>query len=174
MSANSETLPGRAASANPFFPLRKLWFTVWLAFSALLFHANAQPQAIQSELPTQTLYAGMHRIEAELAISPEQRAIGLMGRREMADNQAMLFVFEQPSPQCFWMMQTLIPLSIAFLRDDGTITNIEHMQPLTRNSHCSSEPVRLALEVNQGWFEKRNIKPGMQIRGLPAINIKKY
>lgn len=170
MSANPQILPIQAASVNAFFPLKKLCLTGWIAFAALLFHTTSLAQAVQAKLPTQTLYAGMHRVEAELAVTPDQRSIGLMGRREMTDNQGMLFVFEQASPQCFWMMQTFIPLSIAFIRDDGTITNIEHMQPLTRNSHCSSEPVRLALEVNQGWFEKRNIKPGMQIRGIPALN----
>lgn len=125
---------------------------------------HAQPT--QSGLPTQDLYAGMHRIVAEVAASPGQRAIGLMGRQSLPDNHGMLFVFEVPQRQCFWMEQTFVPLSIAFLKEDGTITNIEHMEPLSRTSHCSSEPVRLALEVNQGWFEQRNIKPGMQIRGL--------
>lgn len=125
-------------------------------------------QPVQPKLPTQDLYAGMHRIVAELAVTPEQRAIGLMGRRSLEENQGMLFVFEDPRKQCFWMENTLVPLSIAFLRDDGTITNIEHMQPLDRSAHCSTEPVRYALEVRQFWFDQRNIKPGLQIRGLPA------
>ena len=173
MSEISQALSGRTTSGGTFFSFRKLWLTGWITLAAISFHTSAQPQPIQSGLPTQSLYVGMHRVDAELATTPEQRAIGLMGRQAMPDNQGMLFVFERASPQCFWMMQTFIPLSIAFIRDDGTITNIEHMQPQTRNSHCSSEPVRLALEVNQGWFERRNIKPGTQIRGIPELNVKR-
>jgi uncharacterized protein len=83
--------------------------------------------------------------------------------------QGMLFVLDRLGVQCFWMRNTLIPLSIAFLRDDGTIVNIEQMQPLKDDRHCSTEPVRFALEVNQGWFAKRNISPGMTVRGLPTL-----
>ena len=79
----------------------------------------------------------------------------------------MLFVYAKPGPICFWMMNTLVPLSIAFMRDDGTIVNIADMQPMTVNSHCSAEPVRFALEMEQGWFAKRGITPGKQISGLP-------
>ena len=141
-------------------------FATLVGVTAIASIAHAQP--VQASLPTQDLYAGMHRIVTEVAASPDQRAIGLMGRKSLPDNHGMLFVFESPQRQCFWMEQTFVPLSIAFLKEDGTITNIEHMEPLSRASHCSSEPVRLALEVNQGWFEQRNIKPGMQIRGLPG------
>jgi len=126
--------------------------------------APAQAQT-QAQLATTDLYAGMHRIVVEVAKTPNDRAIGLMGRKSLAENHGMLFVFEKAGVQCFWMKNTFIPLSIAFLRDDGTITNIADMAPLTTTSHCSSEPVRLALEVNQGWFAKRNIKPEQKIRG---------
>ena len=125
--------------------------------------------AQHSPLPTIDLYAGMHRIEAELAIKADERALGLMGRPSLPEQRGMLFVFDRPGVQCFWMRNTLIPLSIAFLRDDGSIVNIENMQPLKDDNHCSTEPVRLALEVNQGWFDKRNIKPGMVIRGIPTL-----
>lgn len=125
--------------------------------------AQGQPQ----DLPTMALSAGMHAIRAQVAITPIQRQIGLMFRREMPQNEGMLFVFESPTRHCFWMRNTLIPLSIAFLRDDGTIANLDEMQPHSENSHCSVEPVRFALEMNKGWFSRRGIKPGMKISGPP-------
>jgi uncharacterized protein len=124
---------------------------------------DGQPQ----RLPTTTLTVGMHRIQAQVAAAPGERQIGLMFRREMPMHEGMLFVFEQPSPQCFWMRNTFIPLSIAFLADDGTVVNIEEMQPQSDASHCSERPVRFALEMNQGWFAKRGVKPGTRIAGAP-------
>lgn len=161
-----QTFKLQSPSARRSVSLKLCALAVFAALS--ITDQTSQAQPVQSGLPTQDLYAGMHRIIAEVAATPDQRAIGLMGRQSLADNRGMLFVFELPQRQCFWMEQTFVPLSIAFLREDGTITNIEDMQPLSRESHCSTEPVRLALEVNQGWFDQRNIKPGMQIRGLPA------
>jgi uncharacterized membrane protein (UPF0127 family) len=78
-----------------------------------------------------------------------------------------VFVFEQPSQQCFWMRNTLIPLSAAFVADDGTIVNIVEMQPLSDVSHCSTKPVRYVLEMNKGWFDKRGLKAGSKLRGGP-------
>jgi len=69
--------------------------------------------------------------------------------------------------RCFWMRNTLIPLSIAFLADDGTVVNIADMKPQSDESHCSAQPVRYALEMNVGWFAKRGVKPGSRIRGGP-------
>lgn len=117
-------------------------------------------------LPVKQLSAGMHVIRAEVASNYETRARGLMYRKELAPNAGMLFVFNEPATQCFWMRNTLIPLSIAFLSDDGTITNIADMAPMTENSHCSSAPVRFALEMEQGWFAKRGISAGKKIGGL--------
>jgi uncharacterized membrane protein (UPF0127 family) len=79
----------------------------------------------------------------------------------------MLFVFDAPSPQCFWMKNTPTPLTIAFLADDGTIVNLADMKPFDEASHCSAKPVRLVLEMNQGWFAKRGIKPGFKLAGPP-------
>jgi uncharacterized membrane protein (UPF0127 family) len=89
-----------------------------------------------------------------------------MFRKEMAIHEGMLFVFEQAAVQCFWMKNTLLPLSAAFLADDGTIVNLEDMAPQTEASHCSKRPVRLVLEMNQGWFAKRNLRPGMKLQGV--------
>jgi len=132
--------------------------------------APAGAQEGPQKLPSIQLSAGMHLIRAEVAQSPQQRSIGLMHRRSMGTNEGMLFVFEQAGQQCFWMKNTLLPLSIAFLSDDGRVVNIEDMQPQSLDSHCSSKPVRFALEMNQGWFSKRGIKPGAVLKGTPFVN----
>jgi hypothetical protein len=130
--------------------------------------ATAIAQVGPQKLPAVRLNAGIHNIQAEVAQTPEQRAIGLMNRPTMAANDGMLFVFDQPATQCFWMKNTLLPLSIAFVADDGRITEIADMPPRTLDSHCSAKPVRLVLEMNQGWFAKRGIKPGDRLSG-PAF-----
>ena len=119
----------------------------------------------QLDLPRTTLSIGMHRIDTQLATQPEQRQIGLMHRTAMPQHEGMLFVFEQPAVQCFWMRNTLIPLTAAFVADDGSIVNLADMQPLDESSHCSAKPVRYVLEMNQGWFKQRNLKAGAKLRG---------
>ena len=128
--------------------------------------ANAQ-QIPQPRLPTVQLQAGMHNIVAEVAQTPQQQQIGMMMRTEMATHEGMHFVFEEAGPWCFWMKNTLLPLSIAYLEDDGTVVNIAEMKPRSEATHCSEKPVRFALEMNQGWFSKRGIKPGFKLKGPP-------
>ena len=135
------------------------------ALTAFFSLSAAAQEAPQMNLPVAQLQAGMHNIRAQVAATPEQRATGLMHRREMAQHEGMLFVFEQPSVQCFWMKNTLLPLSIAFVADDGTVVNIHEMKPQTLDSHCSDKPVRYVLEMNQGWFAKRGIKAGFKLAG---------
>lgn len=138
------------------------------ALVALFFAGTAGAQTgPQPRLKTVPLSAGMHVIQAELAITPEQQQIGMMFRRSMGTNEAMLFIDPRPGVRCFWMRNTLIPLSIAFLADDGTVVNVAEMKPQSDESHCSARPVRYALEMNEGWFDKRGIKPGSRIRGGP-------
>jgi uncharacterized protein len=142
--------------------------TYRLALSALLVFFSLPPlaqEAPQLNLPLVQLQAGMHNIRAQVAATVDQRATGLMHRREMPQHEGMLFIFEQPSVQCFWMKNTLLPLSIAFLADDGTVVNIEEMKPQTLDSHCSTNPVRYVLEMNQGWFAKRGVKAGARLAG---------
>lgn len=127
--------------------------------------AEGQPQ---TNLPRMQLSAGMHLIDAQVAQTPEQRAIGLMHRREMPVTEGMLFVFEQPATQCFWMKNTLLPLTAAFVADDGRVVNLADMKPQTTDSHCSAEPVRFVLEMNQGWFAKRGLTEGSRLSG-PAF-----
>ena len=123
--------------------------------------------APQLNLERVKLAAGMHRIDAQVAATPEQRQTGLMHRKEMAQHEGMIFVFEQPAKQCFWMKNTLLPLSAAFISDDGTIVNIEDMKPLVLDAHCSTQPVRYVLEMNKGWFAKKGIKAGSKLQGPP-------
>ena len=123
--------------------------------------------APQLNLPRVRLSAGMHQIDAQVAQTAAQRQTGLMFRREMPQHEGMLFVFEQPATQCFWMKNTLLPLTAAFVADDGTIVNLADMKPQTEDSHCSTKPVRYVLEMNQGWFAKKNLKAGAKLAGPP-------
>lgn len=133
-----------------------------------LLSGPAWPQeAPQLQLPRIGLSAGMHLIQAQVAATPQERAVGLMFRKDMPVNEGMLFAFEQPSVQCFWMKNTLLPLTAAFVADDGTILNLANMQPQSLDSHCSAKPVRYVLEMHQGWFDKRGIKAGSRLSGAP-------
>ena len=136
------------------------------ALMALAATVGAQ-EAPQLDLPRVELTAGMHRIDAQVAQTDRQRAIGLMHRKEMPQQEGMLFVFEQPAQQCFWMKNTLLPLTAAFVADDGTIVNLADMKPQTLDSHCSAKPVRYVLEMNQGWFKQRGIQAGFKLQSGP-------
>jgi len=144
--------------------MKKLIFTLfcWTAANATL--AQTAPQM---DLPRTKLSAGMYLIDTQVATTPEQREIGLMFRQQMPQAEGMLFVFGTPAEQCFWMKNTLLPLTAAFVADDGTIVNLADMKPQTTDSHCSKKPVRYVLEMNQGWFEKKGIKAGAKLGGEP-------
>ena len=131
--------------------------------------AYAQPraEAPQLHLPRTELRAGMFRIDAQVASQFHERQTGLMHRKSMPQHEGMLFIFETPGVQCFWMKNTLIPLTAAFVADDGRIVNLADMQPLDENSHCSAQPVRYVLEMNQGWFTSKNLQAGTQLTGAP-------
>jgi uncharacterized protein len=126
-----------------------------------------QPGEPQMTLQRIKIAAGMHQIDTQVAATPEQRQTGLMWRKSMPMHEGMLFIFEQPSQQCFWMKNTLIPLTAAFVADDGTIVNLEDMKPQTTEPHCSVKPVRYVLEMNKGWFAKKGIKAGSKLVGEP-------
>jgi uncharacterized membrane protein (UPF0127 family) len=126
------------------------------------------PAAAQN-MPVVQLNAGMYLIRAEVAADFGTRMQGLMYRPSMPQNAGMLFVFDESTQHCMWMKNTLIPLSVAFIDEAGTIINIADMQPQTENSHCASRPARYALEMNRGWFAAKGIKPGMRIGGIPGV-----
>ena len=102
-------------------------------------------------------------VEAEIAEDEAERRRGLMERTELAENAGMLFVFDQEQPLSFWMRDTLIPLSIAYIDAEGRIVDIQDMQPLDETPHPSAEPARYALEVNQGFFEERGVEVGDEV-----------
>jgi hypothetical protein len=135
-----------------------------LCLLAALLPASAQV----SRLPTVQLTAGIHLITAEVAANDATRARGLMFRQSLPANHGMLFIFESKAVHCMWMRNTLIPLSVAFVEDDGTVVNILDMQPHDERGHCARQPVRYALEMSQGWFAQRGIGPGSRLGRLPA------
>lgn len=152
-------------------------FIAFLAFTASAFFSvvakeppPGAPEPVfnggQAELKRVQLRAGMYIISAEVADTMRTRSDGLMMRNKMAQNQGMLFVFERAEPHCFWMRNTLLPLSIAFIDDNGVIVNIADMKPQSDDSHCSKKPIRYALEMNQGWFAAKGIKVDSVIGGI--------
>ncbi|MBI2307880.1 MAG: DUF192 domain-containing protein [Rhodocyclales bacterium] len=137
---------------------------IFLAAATLLLAGQAA-----AELPRVALTAGFHRIEAEVAANQADRSQGLMHRRALAPNQGMVFVFPATATHCFWMRNTPLPLSIAFLDEAGTIINIDEMAPQTENNHCPQRPARFALEMNAGWFAAKGLKPGVVIGGIDRL-----
>ena len=127
----------------------------------------ATAQDAPQQLPSIRISTGMHVLQVQVAQTPEQQQIGLMFRKTMGTNDGMLFIFDEPRQQCFWMKNTLLPLSVAFIDDSGVVANIDDMKPQTLDSHCSTKPVRFVLEMNVGWFDKRGIKAGSKLRGGP-------
>jgi uncharacterized membrane protein (UPF0127 family) len=140
--------------------MRKSAGALGILAAALIGHASSQ------QLPVMKLTAGIHVVRAEVANDFETRGRGLMFRESLEPNQGMLFVFEQSAQHCMWMKNTLIPLSVAFIADDGTIVNIADMKPKDESTHCAQRPVRYALEMERGWFASRGIRAGQRIAGL--------
>jgi len=134
----------------------------------LLLMLAALPAYAQT-LPVVQLSAGMHLIRAEVAADMATRSRGLMFRKSLAQNAGLVFVFDEASQHCMWMKNTLIPLSVAFLDDNGTIINIENMAPQTEDTHCAARPARYALEMDRGWFAARGIKPGTKLGGMEKL-----
>ena len=133
----------------------------FLVLAALI----AVGQAV-ADMPRMELTAGFHRIDAEVAADQSNRMQGLMQRRTMGPNQGMLFVFPQAERHCMWMRNTFLPLSVAFLDEEGRILNIENMQPQTEDNHCAAGAARFALEMNIGWFAGKGLKAGARIGGI--------
>jgi hypothetical protein len=149
--------------------IRRLLSTVTSAMLvAATLAASPAPAADQPNvgLPTANLTIGNHKLVAEIAATPEQRATGLMHRFSLRPDHGMLFVFERHEPQAFWMRNTYIPLSIAFLDPGGRILNIEDMAPQTDDRHWSKGPALYALEMRKGWFAERGIRPGDRVEGI--------
>jgi uncharacterized membrane protein (UPF0127 family) len=140
-------------------------FCALLLACALSAGVSAQ-EGPQTDLPRVKLQAGMFQLDVQVAQTPAQREIGLMNRPDMPDHEGMLFVFEQSDTQCFWMKNTLIPLTAAFIDNNGNIVNLADMKPQSTDAHCSARPVRFVLEMHKGWFAKRGLKGGSHIGGI--------
>lgn len=134
--------------------------TLLLLTLACTYPAAAQP------LPTTQLTINGHRVTAEVAATVETQTIGLMRRFSLQPDHGMLFVFRAPRPLAFWMKDTYIPLSIAFIGADGKILNIEDMAPQTESTHLSHGPAMFALEMKKGWFAQLGIAAGDRVDGL--------
>lgn len=133
----------------------------------LMLCALLLPLAVHAQdFPVTSLNIGVHLIQAEVAVTDDERARGLMFRETLGENEGMVFRFPRLGKACMWMKNTLLPLSVAFIGEDGRIINIEDMQPQSLDSHCAKKPARYALEMNRGWFSKRNIQPGAMVDGL--------
>jgi uncharacterized protein len=140
----------------------------WLLL-ALAAGAIAQGVAAAATLPTTALSINGHKITAEIAATSEQRSTGLMHRFSLRPDHGMVFVFERAEPQAFWMKNTFIPLSIAFIGADGRIVSIDDMAPQDERLHWSRSPALWALEMRRGWFAERGIRAGDVVNGLPAL-----
>jgi uncharacterized membrane protein (UPF0127 family) len=114
-------------------------------------------------LETTSLDVSGVELKVESADTPEERNQGLMFRKSLGENEGMIFVFEKESKVSFWMKNTEIPLSVAFIAADGTIRQIEDMEPRSLAPVPSYRNVLYALEVNQGWFERNGISPGDKV-----------
>jgi uncharacterized membrane protein (UPF0127 family) len=108
------------------------------------------------------------RIRAEVAQTEEEKARGLMFRKSLRQNEGMLFVYDGQEILTFWMKNTPLPLSIAFLDQGGKIVDIQDMEPFSLRTHVSSFPAKYALEMNKGWFRRKGVGPGDIIR-IPAL-----
>lgn len=131
--------------------------------AAMLTLPTPAPCAQQLEI---ALSVNGEHLTVEVANTEPARAQGLMYRRMLPESRGMLFVFHESALHGMWMMNTYVPLSVAFLDDQGVIINIAQMEPHTQTTHAAARPAKYALEVNRGWFAKRSIKPGMRVEGL--------
>jgi uncharacterized membrane protein (UPF0127 family) len=142
--------------------LLRLLSAVCLAVATL---APVMGQA--ADLPTRQLSIGKQTLVVEVVDTEQQRATGLMNRFSLQPDHGMLFVFDRPQPLAFWMKNTYIPLSIAFVDADGVILNIEDMKPQDESTHWSKGSALYAVEMKQGWFRGKNIEAGAKLAGLP-------
>lgn len=130
----------------------------------LLFFTFQTTLSFGQGLPKIPLFIKDREIWVEVARTPEERARGLMGRKNLGKDEGMLFIFDSEDYHGFWMKDTSIPLSIAFIDKEGRIVEIREMEPFSLESHLPSKPILYALEMRRGWFKMNRIKEGDFIR----------
>lgn len=142
-----------------------------IAFLLIVIFCSAEILACPTELPSATISVKGFTLVAELASTPDTRRCGLSNRANLPDNYGMLFIYPNVRSSTFWMKNTFIPLSIAFIDDSKRIVSIQHMTPIqTDERYRSPMPVRYALEVNRGWFERHGISVGDVVEmKLPVV-----
>jgi uncharacterized membrane protein (UPF0127 family) len=153
--------------------LIRVWFAIAVAL-ALMFAAcgsdNGSVSTTATDPPGLTRITFVNKdgsnldLLVEVADTPEERSKGLMSRESLPENQGMLFVFESEGEVGFWMKDTLIPLSIAFIEGEGKVIDIQDMEPQTETVHKPDEPYLYAVEANQGWFARNGIETRSQVR----------
>jgi uncharacterized membrane protein (UPF0127 family) len=146
----------------------RAWPLPAFLFLAFLVGCDRPGAAPAEKLETVRLTIAGHSLTAEIAATPEQQARGLMFRKSMPADHGMLFPFPEPRTASFWMRNTSLPLSIAYLDSGGVILEIHDMKPFDeRTIRSASDRVSYALEVHQGWFRRHGITPGDRVLGLP-------
>ena len=150
--------------------MTKFVATLALALLASMPASAQAPDGKPQSLPITTIRVGPHTVAAEVASTPDQRTLGLMYRFSLPADHGMLFVFPEPQPLAFWMRNTFIPLSIAYIDADGRILNVAEMAPRSDASHPSRGDALYALEMRKGWFADRGIGPGTRVTGLPPAS----
>jgi uncharacterized protein len=140
-----------------------------LSFAGISSAQSSSPGAAQPPLPTVKIKAGMFIVTAEVAKQPPERSMGLMYRQTMDADHGMLFVFDRADVHCFWMRNTLLPLTIAWLTEDGTIVSMADMKPQSEDNNCPTGAAKYALEMNQGWFKKKGLKAGSKLK-IPPLD----
>ena len=128
----------------------------------------------QNDLPKANLTLGTNVLSAQIAADEASRELGLMSQTKLGDEEGMIFVFPHPRPVTFWMKDTPIPLSVAYIATSGRILEIHDMKAFDETAVPStSSAVVYALEVSQGWFPKHGVLAGETIEGLPSPSIAK-
>ncbi len=141
------------------------------SFALLLIVGGVLAQeTAQVALPAITLSVGGKAVTAEVADEPQERVTGLMFRRNLAQDSGMLFVMPEPERAAFWMKNTRLPLSVAYINQSGMILEIHDLQPLDEKPVPSAfSNIAYALEMEQGWFLRNGIMAGDRIKGLPPL-----
>lgn len=140
-----------------------MWMTLLIACGA---------GATKPQLETLSLVVDGHGVRAELADEPSERSLGLMYRKALGTDAGMLFVYPESQERGFWMENTQIPLTIAYITEDGRIATVKDMTPFNRTSVSSDVPVLYALEMIQGWFVDHDVQVGDRVTGLPGASTK--
>lgn len=167
--------PKSAAPVNTIekINLKKLAL-VWVAVFLLIGLPSRSQSGPQDPLPAIELRVGGKKITAEVADEDHERATGLMFRESLGENSGMLFVMPRPGPAGFWMKNTKVPLTIAYIDPRGVIMELHDLEPHNETPVPSRFPnIAYALEMPRGWFTKNNIWPGERLEGLPSLETAK-